>query len=66
MYYMKLRGTGTPEPSEEESGRSSFAPLNPAHLTHEPVRHLPPWARFTGAAAFGAAVVEALRRVVGH
>jgi hypothetical protein len=63
---MKPRGDDAPDKSEDESDYSSLAPLNPAHLTHEPVRRVPTWAGFAGAVALGTAVVEALRRLVGH
>ncbi|WP_143684523.1 hypothetical protein [Variovorax sp. KK3] len=50
--------------SEEPSDRSRLAPLNPAHLTHEPWPKRWSWTRFVGGAALGALVVEALRRIV--
>lgn len=66
MCYMKLRDNDAPDEPEDESDYSSLAPLNPAHLTHEPVRRVPTWAGFAGAVALGTAVVEALRRLLGH
>jgi hypothetical protein len=66
MYYMKSRGQDAPDELDDESDYSSLAPLNRAHLTHEPVRRLPMWAGFAGAVALGTVVVEALRRLLGH
>lgn len=62
MYYMILRRSRNEERSagEAEANDSSrLAPLNPAHLTHEPVRRRWSWIRFAGGAALGALVVEA-------
>lgn len=66
MYYMKTRGQDAPDEPEDESDYSSLAPLNRAHLTHEPVRRFPAWAGFAGAVALGTAVVEVLRRLLSH
>ena len=63
---MQSRKHDAPGKSEDESDYSSLAPLNPAHLTHEPARRLPTWIGFAGAAALGALVVEALRRLLAH
>ena len=51
--------------SDEESDSSRLAPLNPAHLTHEPVRRRWSWTPFLGGAALGTLVVEVFRRLVG-
>ncbi|MGK6305673.1 hypothetical protein [Variovorax sp. DT-64] len=45
----------------EANDSSRLAPLNPAHLTHEPARRRWSWIRFAGGAAVGAVVVEAFR-----
>jgi hypothetical protein len=64
MYYMNFRRARDQEgsPDEAEANDSSrLAPLNPAHLTHEPTRRRWSWVRFAGGAAVGAVVVEAFR-----
>ena len=65
MYYMIFRRSRNEERSEDEaeaSDNSRLAPLNPAHLTHEPVRRRWSWIRFAaGTALVGALVVEAFR-----
>lgn len=65
MDYMKFHTDGAFDRTQDGSPRTAFAPLNPAHLTHEPVRRRMPWGRFAGAAAVGALVVEALRLTFG-
>ena len=66
MSYMKSTDQDVPDEPEDESDYSSLAPLNRAHLTHEPIRRIPTWAGFAGAVALGMVVVEALRRLLGH
>lgn len=67
MVYMKFHANRAAyHGAQDGDPRSAFAPLNPAHLTHEPVRRPVPWARFLGAVAVGAVVVEALRFVWGY
>ncbi|GAA4352968.1 hypothetical protein GCM10023165_42830 [Variovorax defluvii] len=51
--------------SEEEPDSSRLAPLNPAHLTHEPVRRGWSWTRFFGGAVLGTLVAEIFRRLAG-
>ena len=62
MYYMIFRRSRSEEGFDdgpEANDSSRLAPLNPAHLTHEPVRRRWSWIRFAGGAALGALVVEA-------
>ncbi len=66
MVYMKFHADSSFEGRQDGSPRTVFAELNPAHLTHEPVHRPRPWARFAGAVALGAVVVEALRYVWGY
>ncbi|VTU35657.1 hypothetical protein RA8CHR_05274 [Variovorax sp. RA8] len=64
MYYMifrRSRNAERPEDEAEANDSSRLAPLNPAHLTHEPVRRRWSWIRFAAGAAVGVLVVEAFR-----
>ncbi|KWT72298.1 hypothetical protein WDL1CHR_02153 [Variovorax sp. WDL1] len=64
MYYTifrRSRNEDRPEDGTEASDTSRLAPLNPAHLTHEPVRRRWSWIRFAAGAAVGALVFEAFR-----
>lgn len=64
MYYMIFRQSRNEERADDEpeaKESSRLAPLNPAHLTHEPVRRRWSWIRFAVGAAVGALVVEAFR-----
>lgn len=64
MYYMIFRRARDEDRSEDEAeanDSSRLAPLNPAHLTHEPVRRRWSWIRFAVGAAVGALVVETFR-----
>jgi hypothetical protein len=53
------------EQPEDEPDSSRLAPLNPAHLTHEPARRHWSWLRFAAGAGVGAVVFEALRIALG-
>jgi len=61
MYYMIFGRPRAEDRSEEASDSSRLAPLNPAHLTHEPARRGWSWLRFAAGVTVGAAVVEVLR-----
>jgi hypothetical protein len=64
MYCMILLQSRKDERSAnvaEANDSSRHAPLNPAHLTHEPVRRRWSWIRFAAGAALGALVLEAFR-----
>lgn len=61
MYYMITGRPRDGERSSEDANSSRLAPLNPAHLTHEPVRRTWSWVRFAVAVAVGALIVEAFR-----
>lgn len=65
MYYMIFGRQPDGEGSQEESDSSRLAALNPAHLTHEPVRRNWSWLRFAVGVTVGAVVVEALRLAMG-
>jgi hypothetical protein len=65
MYYMIFRRPPDGEGSQEESDSSRLAALNPAHLTHEPMRRNWSWLRFAVGVTVGAVVVEALRLAMG-
>ncbi|VTU40573.1 hypothetical protein H4CHR_05295 [Variovorax sp. PBS-H4] len=55
------RNEGRSDDEADAEDSSRLAPLNPAHLTHEPVRRKWSWVRFAAGAAAGALVVEAFR-----
>ena len=61
MIFRRLRNEGRSADEAEANDTSRLAPLNPAHLTHEPVRRRWSWIRFAAGAAVGALVVEAFR-----
>jgi hypothetical protein len=65
MDYMISRRPPDGERSQEDSDSSRLAPLNPAHLTHEPERRSWSWLRFAAGVAVGAVVFEALRLAMG-
>jgi hypothetical protein len=65
MFLERPPGGSGSDDEPDRPDRSRLAPLNPAHLTHEPIRRSWSWARFVAGAALGALVVEAFRRVVG-
>jgi hypothetical protein len=52
--------------SHNEAAGTAFAPLNPAHLTHQAVPRALPWNWFSGFSLAGLAAVEALRLALAH
>ncbi|WP_162576564.1 hypothetical protein [Variovorax sp. PBL-H6] len=61
MIFRQSRAERQSEDGTEADDSSRLAPLNPAHLTHEPVRRSWSWIRFAAGTAVGVLVVEAFR-----